>query len=297
MTTFQELIHDARHHLMTGKTEIINVLDVGVSPGDDSLQFRYTLQGVSVGSRLAIGLEEYHVVEPPSGTAPQSTVTVIPGFNGSVQAAHTAGDLIYVNPQFTSFRISRAVNRCLESLSGDGLFQVKAVEFDYNPSQAGYNISATDLLDIWRIRYDEPGPANDWPVLRPQDYHLDNSPNAAEFPGGRQLVLHRGASPGQTVRVSYRAEFAPLVDLSDDVTTDSGLQDSAHDIPPFGAAIRLLAGRDVKRSFLTQQPEPRRQEEVPPGAASQAMLPLVQQYYSAIDRELSVLHRLYPIQL
>lgn len=296
-TTFQQLIDDSRGYLMTGQPDQVNVLDANISGGATSLILRYDLKGVDYGSRLAIGLEEFFVIAK-SGTVPQSTVTVIPGYNGSSQAAHTAGDIVRVNPQFSDWRISRQINKCLDALVGEGLFRIKtAPTITYNPAQAGYNLNAPDLIDIWRVRYDYPGPINDWPVLIPQAYYLDQDADTSEFPNGKQFVLRDGGYPGQKIRISYRAGFAALVNLTDDVETVSGLHSSAHEIPPLGAAYRLLAGRDVKRSFLNRQPEPRRSDEVPPGAATNAMMPLVQKYYRAIDREIQVLTRRYPPQL
>lgn len=296
MTTFLQLIDDTRDYLMTGQSDIINVLHADIAANATSLQLRHELKGVEVGSRLAIDLEEFHVISK-TGTVPESVVTVIPAFGGSVAAAHTAGAIVRVNPQFSNWRISRYVNKCLESLVGEGLFQVKTVTFTYNPSQAGYNIDASDLIDVWRVRYDYPGPVNDWPVLSVRDYYLDQAADISEFVNGKQLVLRRGGYPGQKVRMSYRAGFTLLSSLTQDVETISGLHASAHEIPPLGAAFRLLVGRDIKRSFLNRQPEPRRQEEVPVGAATNAMLPIAEKYYRALDREITVLTRRYPPQI
>lgn len=296
MTTFQQLIDDTRDYLMTGQPDTVNVLHADVAANATTLQLRYELKGIDAGARLAIDLEEYHVISK-TGTSPESTVTVIPAFGGSVSAAHTAGAIIRVNPQFSNWRISRYVNKCLEGLVGEGLYQVKTIDFTYNPAQAGYNLNASDLIDIWRVRYDYPGPSNDWPVLQPQDYYLDQAADTSEFANGKQFVLRQGGYPGHKVRISYRAGFTLLTSVAQDVEAIAGLHASAHEIPPLGAALRLLVGRDIKRSFLNRQPEPRRQEEVPSGAATNAMLPIAEKYYRAIDREISVLTRRYPPQL
>lgn len=297
MTTFQELINDTRDYLMTGQPDKVNVLHADVSAGATSLQLRYELKGIDTGTRLAIGLEEYHVIDK-SGTTPESTVTVIPAFGGSTSAAHSAGDLIRVSPQFSDWRIARRINKCLETLAGEGLFRILSVDFDYLPAQAGYNINAPDLIDIWRVRTDYAGPSNDWPVLNARDYYLDQAADVSEFPNSKQFVLRVPGYPGYKVRVSYRAGFsATLSQLAQDVEAISGLHTSAHDIPALGAAYGLLAGRDIKRSFLSRQPEPRRQDEVPSGAATNSMIPLLEKYYRAINREISFLNRRYPPQL
>ncbi len=123
---------------------------------------------------------------------------------------------------------------------------------------------------------------------------MDLDANTTDFASGKQLVLAESVRAGQPIQLSYRSGFTHLVTLSDNVLTVSGLQSEAHDLPPLYAAICLLAGRDIKRSFLNRQPEPRRQEEVPPGAANQAMRPLLERYYTRVTQEVKRLKRKYP---
>lgn len=294
MTTFQNLIDACRDQwLMTGQPDKVNVLHAPYTALDDELVLRYPNQGINPGTRLGIGLEEFHVLSI-SGSTAEATVTVIPAYNGSTSANHSAGDLVRISPQFSDWRISRAIKDCLASLTSEGLFRIQDLEFNYTPAKSGYNISAADLIDIWRVTFDYPGPQRDWPRLGPRDWFLDNNPDETDFPGGRSLILRVAGYPGFPVRVSYRAFIGTLVNLADDVQATTGLLPSAHEIPPLGAAIRLLSGRDVKRTFLDQQPEPRRSDEVPPGAATNAMLPIMQAYREAIVREVTLLHRLYP---
>jgi hypothetical protein len=280
---------------MTGQPNRLNVLDIGVdnNPATTTIQFRYELRGINEGTQLCIGLEEMHILSV-SGQAAGSTAVVIRAFNGSTIASHSAGDVIQVAPQFSDYRISKYLNQALLDLSTQGLFKIESVEFTFNPATLGYNLNTPNILDIWRIRYKIPGPTLDWPVISPDDYRLDLAANTTDFTNGRQLYIYRGGYPGHPVRVSYRTGFNPLVNLADDVLAVSGLHTEAHDIPPLGAAIDLLIGRDVKRSFLNRQPEPRRQEEVPPGAATQSIAPILKTYNDRIVRETRRLNRQYP---
>lgn len=293
MTTFQQSIDEARNHLMTGQPDRVNVLDANIdnNPLTVNLTLRNTPDGIEPGSRLSMGLEEFHVVSR-SG----QSVTVIRQFNGTDIFAHTAGTLIRVNAQFTDAKIGKAINRCIEGLSGQGLFRVLDTEFTYIPARSGYNLTMPGFLSIWRVRYDYPGPQRDWPILRPQDYTTDQNPDETDFPGGVQFVLRQGGYPGRKVRVSYKSTFGTLTALGDTLETTAGLHATAHEIPAMGAAFRCLTGREIKRSFLNRQPEPRRQQEVPPGSANQSMGPIVQAYYDAIDRETKVLHQRFPTQ-
>lgn len=297
MTIFGDLIHATRNHLMTGQQDRLNVLDVSVdnNPSTMTIQFRYEPKAVAEGTQISVGLEDLHVLSI-SGNTPGSQATCIRGVNGSSVLAHTAGDLIRVAPQFTDFKLGHYVNECLDDLSAEGLFRIRSVEFTYNPAVSGYNLPNTDLIDIWRVRYKSPGVDNYWDVIPPADYYLDQDANTDpdQFPSGTQLVLRQGGYSGQPVRVSYRASFPNLTAVTDDVLAVAGLHTQAHKLPPLGAAIDALGGREIKRSFLNRQPEPRRQQEVPPGSANQSMLPLIKLYESKLAYEVKRLKRRYP---
>lgn len=292
MTTTADLIADTRWHLMTGHPDVLNVLDTSIDNVVDTLTLRFELRSMAQGTILCIGVEEMHVISA-SGSAPGSTVTVIRGFNGSTAASHDADDVVYVGPQFSDFRILRSVNKGLQNLSND-LFQIKSVQFDYTPARSGYELTPTDLIDIWRVSYDIPGPTREWPFLPPEAWYVDLAADTATFPSGKQIVLRVQLSPGFPVKVSYRAAFSPLVNLTDDVLAVSGLHTEAHDLPAIFAAFYLSTGREVKRSFTTQQPERRRQEEVPPGAARMGTLELQELYERRVNEEKSRLIRRFP---
>jgi hypothetical protein len=159
----------------------------------------------------------------------------------------------------------------------------------------GYDTGAlTQFIAPWRIRFSITGPSNYWPVLRHDQYYMDRQADTASFPSGTALFLREEVASGQDINLSYRAGFTTCINLDDDVLATTGLHNEAHDIPPIDAAIGLLTGREVKRSFLNRQPEPRRQEEVPPGAANQSIAALLNRYQDRIVQEKTRLKRLYP---
>ena len=292
MTTTADLIADTRWYLMTGHPDKLNVLDVGVNDTDDTMTIRHELRGISEGTILCIDLEELHVISV-SGSAAGSTVTVIRGFNRSTPVAHNADAIIYVGPQFTDYRILWAVNKALDNLGND-LFQIKSVNFDYTPAISGYELTPADLIDVWRVSYHTPGPSQEWPFLPPEAWYVDLAADTTAFPSGKQIVLRVGLSPGFPVKVSYRAGFAHLTTVAQDVLAVTGLHAEAHDLPSIYAAYYLSTGREVKRSFLTSQPERRRQEEVPPGAARMGTLELQELYERRVNEEKSRLIRRFP---
>lgn len=291
------MVHATRNHLMTGQNDRLNVLDTPVDNISQSIQIRHELKGIAIGSTLCIDMEEMYVLQT-SGSVAGSTVTVLRGMNGSTAVAHSADVIVRVNPQFTNFKIVQAVNGALDQLSAEGLFQVKTLDLDFNPAISGYPITAPDLLSVWKVRYDQPGASNEWPVLFADQWEVDPLPDPTDYPGAGAvgLTLRSGGRAGHKVRVSYFAGFSNLTNLADDVTAVSGLHQEAHRIVPVAAAIRLLSGREVKRSFLNRQTDRRLTEEVPPGAALQSMESLLAMYTDWVRQEARRLKKKYPRQ-
>ena len=292
MTTFAAVIQRTRSRLMTSMREQINVLANTIDNDDTALTFSHETK-FTEGARLSIELEVLWVT---AGTT-TTTCNVIRGVDGTTGVTHTAGTVVHVNPTWTDFEISQAVNDELADLSSpsNGLFRIRSVDFDYVPSIAGYElVGLQDFLSVWRVRYDTAGPENDWPVIPPDMWTVDQAADSTDFPSGVQIVLHEGGEPGQAVRVSYRATFDPLAALTDDVLAVSGLHTEAHDILSLGAAIRLLSGYEAQRAYTTAQANPRRADEVPPRTAVSALAPLVAQREDRIRAEAVRLAARYP---
>jgi hypothetical protein len=296
VTTYAQVIHRTRARLMTSQREPINTLAATIDADDTTVTFTNPVN-FHDGIRLSIDLEDMHVVDvAQSGTS----ATVIRGVDGSTAAAHTAGVIAHINPVWTNWQISLGVNDELHALSSptNGLFRIRTVDFDYQPAVAGYNLaSLEDYLDIWRVRYDTPGPTNDWPVIPRSMWRVDRAADTTDFASGTALILSAGGFPGQKVRVSYKATFDTLTAVADDVETVSGLHAQAHDILSLGAALRLLSGTEAQRAYTTTQADTRYASEVPPRTATGALIPLIEQRQERIAEEQARLARQYPESL
>lgn len=296
MTTYSQVVLRARRRLMTSHREPLNVLTSGITDTATTFALTYDFRGIGAGTRLDIDLEEMYVTGV-SGQTAGSTVTVLRGIGGSTAAAHSAGAVVRSNPQWTNFELAQAVNDELYDLSSpvNGLFRIRTVEFDFNPSQMGYElVGVTGFLSVWQVRYQVTGPTKEWPVIPPSLWRVDQAANTTDFPSGYMLVLQAGGMPGQKVRVSYQATFDALTNPTDDVLAVSGLHTEAHDILSLGAAIRVLAGQEAQRSYETAQPNPRRADEVPPRTAVAALTPLLAQREDRVRAEAARLSRRFP---
>lgn len=272
MTTAGDLIEATRQHLVSAARPELNRLNGAVTDVATSLTFEFPAQALQRGAVLTLDLEQIYVWS----TSGQSA-TVQRAWNGTVAAAHADDTLIWVNDRFPANVILAEINNELAAYSSpaNGLYRVRTLDLTSVAVRSVYDltgvtdligIASIDALDVLagdRLRLER------WRVIRNQD--------TADFPSGFGLRLYDYVLPGKAIRVVYKAPFTSLAALANDVATISGLPATAHDIPPLGAAARLLAGREARRNQVDAQPEPRTAADVPQGAntgASRALLTL-----------------------
>lgn len=294
MTTTADLIAEAKRHLLSFQREPMNRLASAATADATSLIFEFDTSSITAGSHVQLGLELIYVwsVDPSSKVAQVERAQL-----GSVAAAHDAGTVATINPKFPDFAILKAINDDLADLSSpaNGLYAMRSADLTFSAGSSGYDLAGvTDLLEIHEIRH-RIGAASgyrQWPILT--NYELSRDVSAVDFPSGFGLFLAEGGASGQPVRVLYKSGFSPLVNLIDDVELVAGLPASMHDIPPMGAAVTLVAPREIKRNFTESQGEPRRANEVPPGAVGNSMRLLAGRRQNRIAAEAVRLAQQYP---
>jgi hypothetical protein len=282
-------------YLLTGQREPRNVLASAPDADDTTVTLTYEVKGAQGGARLSVDYEDTYVVSSDPGP---KTATIIRGQFGTTAASHAIGATVWVNPKWSRAQVLRAVNAELDALSGQGLFQMAAIDLTFNAPAAGYDLtglSPDDVIDIYEVRADAPGPTKGWRPIT--SYRLIRDASAGDFPSGLGLVLFEAGSPGHTVRVTYKKRFSQVTsaDAATDLATSAGIDREAHDLLAIGAAIRLVSGSEVRRSQLNAQPDTRRSEDVPPGAVTQSVTSLVKQWERRLREEKSRLARRYPM--
>lgn len=265
--TGNDWIHRTRGLLLSGLQAERNSLVSPYTAGSGVLAFSSTLGGITTGVRLSIGLNTFYV---RSVNVAASTATVFGGQEGTTDTSAAAGDLVLVAPSYTDFEILWAINSELAALSGPdaGLFQVATADLTFTSGAIGYDLTElANLIDVLEVRYVAAGSGGDTPRLTQSQWRLNRLADTAVFPSGNALEIWGPAVAGRAVRVVYRAGFTAMSDpaLGQDTT---GLPQSAWDIPPMGAAIRLAAPREIKRNQTEGQPDARRVADVPAGAVA-----------------------------
>jgi hypothetical protein len=294
MTTANDLVDVTLDWLLGGQDENVNVLGANVSSSATTLNLSYDLNGVVPGSTICIDVEVMRVVDANNTS---KTVTVIRGQRGSTAVAHTSGAVVQVSPRFSRWSVFRAINDDLDSLSGFGLFQMKTLEIVYSPQIMGYDMTnVTNIEQIYSVRYEVPGVRKEWPLLRPADYRFERDASTTDFASGFSLTLYQQCYAGKKVRIAYKAPFTRMTDGTDDVQSVAGLPATANDLPPIGAAIRLMYGHEAGRVGYERQPDVRRQSEVPAGSSISAAQGWMRMRQARIDDELRRLSRRYPVR-
>lgn len=302
MTTCADLIQDTRAHLFTGQTEMLNRLSGGLDASATTFQVAFDLGAITRNSIVEIDMEQIYVF---SITSSSKTVSdCIRGYNGTASAIHSDASVVTASPKFPAARIMQALNDDLRDLSSpmNGLYRVETLDIEFNAAIQGYDmvgVSSAEMLGVSQVRYRTAGPEKSWPKIT--NYALLRDASAVgvygDFSTSLAIVLYEGGQPGLPVHVAYRAPFVPFTDPADDAVADAGLLSTMIDLPPLGAAIRLVAGREVKRNFDEAQGEPRRAEEVPPTAISQSSRELTRLRRDRINAEAARLARFYGHEL
>jgi hypothetical protein len=295
MTTFATLVSDTERHLLSGDREELNKLGASMLAADTTLTYTYDATQIAQGSYLAVDLEVLYVWTVDES---RRVALVERGMVGSTAADHVDTSLVQVNPKFSKFDIANAINQEIRSLSAppSGLFQVKDFTVTTQPVQRTYAVPVlnTDVLSILEIRYDAPGAEMEWPRVTRDEFSVLREMPTNGFPSGMAVRLDVPVYPGRDMRIVYAAPFTELATLTDDVTVVSGLPATAVDIPPLGAAARLMGVREAKRSFVENEMDPRRAGEVPPGSSSRAAQVLLSLMNTRINTEYLRLIQQYP---
>lgn len=292
MTSGNDWINTTRSYLLNGFSEERNKLSLPYTAGSGTLHFSYSLNGIRQGARLCIGTNTFYVWSVDGQTA-----VVSGGEDGSTDANAAVGALVRVAPRFTDDEIWKALTADLGDLSSpaNALFGIGTVDLTYNPTVNGYDLGAVSdsLLSIYELKYLTPGPQMDNPRIPVNGWRLNRNATTSQFPSGLSVQLFMPAYPGYNLRVVYRSSLSmPTSALSN--VSSTGLMASAYDLPPIGAAIRLMSGREIKRNFTEGQGDTRRAGEVPPGAIMQSTRSLQVLRGQRISAEAARLDALYP---
>jgi len=291
MTTVATVLNRASRQMLAGVVEERNKLAATVTSSDTTILTTYDVGALRSGTVFEIGTELIYIWEANPAA---KSLTVERGYLGTTATAHTANDLIVVNPRFPRQQMLDSINADIDDLSStaNGLFRVVTVDLTYNGSDRQIDITSSgtilELLDV-RLRY----LSDDFPVIHSS--RLQTGLPTADFPSGNTLVLDEPVMAG-TLRVRYKAPFTRATTEASDLTTDCFLPATCDDIVEMGVILRMMAGREIKRNFTESQSDTRRADEVPPGAVRDSITNIQRLRRERIIAEAGRLKAQYPIK-
>jgi hypothetical protein len=298
MTNAQDWIEGTRFRLMSGHQEQLNRLDAAYVAGSGTMSFDFDIAGIRQGTVLSVGTSTFYVWE---ASTTLKTATIQANWDGTADQDWPAGTIVRVAPRFTDNQILRALNEEINDLSSpsNGLFQIGTTELTYDSALVGYDLSlAPNMISPIELRVENPGSFKEWTRIPSHKYRIvKGAPTGEEgFESGMALFLYDmwAGATGDRLHLTYRKGFNNLSNsFSTKVAT--GIPASAWDIPPIGAAISLMAGREIKRSFVESQGDSRRATEVSAGASTQSVNALRLLRQQRITAEKQRLDGFYPI--
>ena len=212
------------------------------------------------------------------------------GFWGTTAATASAGDQVRISPRFLQVDLNAALASAIRRMTSLGLYRIKTVDVIYNSSIMGYDI-ASDMVDVYEVRAQQPGSANEWPLIR--DYQVLHDMPTTSFTSGKGIVLYSAGQSGFPIRVRYKARYGTFTSDTQDSLTDLGIQDMADDLPVVGAAAELLQTEEIHRTQIDAAEESERAQDVPSGSARTLGAQLDARFRERVSEVLADLNRTY----
>lgn len=291
MTTAGNLIDRTVQNLLAGTVEERNKIASSLDASTTSVPIEYSLGSLREQTVFQVDSELMYIWEVNTAT---KTLTVERGFGGTTAATHADGAIVTVNPKFPRWQVLQALNDELADLSSpmNGLFQMKTVDISYNGSDRQINLAGvTSMIDVYDVRWRYLN--DDYPVVR--RYRLMRDMPTSDFASGFALTFDEPLL-SSTVRVIYKDAYTPFSTEASTLSS-SGASSELADLLVLGAQIRLLAGREVKRSFIESQGDTRRADEVPVGGMNASVTNLLRLRRDRIQAEAARLNRQYPTRI
>jgi hypothetical protein len=298
MTNAQDWIEGTRFRLMSGHQEQLNRLKTAYVAGSGTMVFDFDMAGIRSGTVISVGTSTFYVWE---ANVNLKSATVQANWDGTLDQDLPAGSIVRVAPRFTDAQILRAINEDIHDLSSpsSGLFQIGTAELTYDSASVGYDLSAApNMISPIELRVENPGSFKEWTRIPSFKFRIvKGAPTGDEgFESGMALFLYDtwAGATGDRLHLTYRKGFNQLSN-SYSTKIGTGIPSSAWDIPPIGAAISLMAGREIKRSFVEAQGDSRRAAEVTAGTSTSSVRALIALRQQRITAEKQRLDGFYPI--
>lgn len=301
-STVSELIDRVELELTSSIRHETNWLGTNILSTDETITLEDDLvPAIRRGSILSVGTELMRV---RSTDANAKEVTVRRGWRNTTAAAHTADDEVLINPRFTRNALYEAMID--EILSwGHQLFHVVSYQLSIDSETQTFELPASyaDAIGLAELRIHETGrDVAAWPELNYRVMRGDVGVWDGATTSGRYVriipPITGGLNAGTLhalIAVPFDVATIPPTE-SDDLVANYDLEPSMIEVVELGMKLRVMGDAEHGRSSRDAQDEPRRAEEVPPGAALTVAQTLRQNYDRRFGDEVRRLQRKYQVR-
>lgn len=190
---------------------------------------------------------------------------------------------VVINPLWSHWTIAQAVVSGIDKLYPD-LFAAKSTEITLTPLDERYALPA-DCESILNVKLQDIGPGNVQRKLG--TWTVD--------PQGKYLHVKRPGIGGLKLKVTYRAKpVVPDPADTEAVWSDTGLPDSAADLPVFYALATLLPSAEAAKTQTASVEQSERNRFVQAGTALSAAKYWMQVFEKQLEVERRKMLSLYP---
>jgi hypothetical protein len=281
-----DLVEATRRALFGSHRGQVNFIASDIDDLTDTVVFADEPRGVVAGAILGVGLEIMYVRSANTGT---KTATVVRGWLGSTAVDHFANEPVEISPRWTRFEILNTLQDEIRSW-GSGVFRVDSQDVSLGVSQRSIDLGYLDnqwtqVLSVQALT--RSGADAD----RALSFRTVRS--SPSYPLGAIVVNEPIAEGIVTVTVALPFDLSVWeedIDLEETV----GLVPSMFDIPPVGAAWRLMSPREITRLDPGAQGEPRSAAEVQGGMIAATARHYKLQRDQRLQEEAVRLRGLYP---
>jgi hypothetical protein len=264
--TLGELVAATEEHLGKSRHQMNKLADPIPDGTAGTITVQHEIGGLRPGTYFEVDDEVMYV-----WAVTGQTVTVERGQLSTVPAVHADNSLVRVNPRFLRVSILRALREEIASWPLS-VYAVMQGEFDLAVDTTSMDVTGIPpgthgvrLLKVWRQQTGTVNRPDRWPHV--SGVMLEPAANVDFYPSGYRLVWPKTYT-ASTYQVALGGPFrtAPFTTATD--LGSIGLTASMVDIPPMGAAARLLLPREISRTDDAAIGRSRLAEEVPPGHTS-----------------------------
>jgi hypothetical protein len=243
--TLDDVVSRVRRDWQATLRPTVFAVSANYTAGDDTLFLDGDLTGLTDGSIAAVGTNMLYITSTSA-----SSITVIPGWEGSPTSNATAGDLCEIDPRIPKLSLVEWAEQEIDSW-GSQLWRAVTVELDVANSARIYDLDATDVIFLLDVRGRPVGSSGtwlggSWPKMRGQ---LIREAPVADFASGLAIQFETFPAGTSAARVVYATPFDldPFT-LTTDLVADCGLARSHIDVLEAGLKHRLLDSGLVTRT-------------------------------------------------